>query len=213
MKEIKLFSQGQLIPQTGDIYPSGICLGLVTYWLIACHRHEESQFWADIEHSISPPRNQPISKAPLIYGEGYAAKASVFHEQNDMADVLARSRQAMVIEGKMEMLHNNSVPANFFEKKFMDYAISKILQKDVTISEILQKDVTYTILAIFEERCGHAIGIHNEKGKVHIFDPNFFVLECDSKTDLPGDIKKAFGKINSPYHDRFNKSFSLDAFC
>ncbi|WP_418379056.1 hypothetical protein, partial [Akkermansia sp.] len=53
MKEIKSFSQGQLIRQTGNIYPSGICLGLVTYWLIACHRHEESQFWADIEHSIS----------------------------------------------------------------------------------------------------------------------------------------------------------------
>ncbi|WP_455562868.1 YopT-type cysteine protease domain-containing protein [Akkermansia massiliensis] len=203
MKEIKSFSQGQLIRQTGDIYPSGICLGLVTYWLIACHRHEESQFWADIEHSISPPRNQHISKAPLIYGEGYVAKASVFHEQNDMADVIVRSRQTMVIEGKMEMLHNNSVPANFFENKFMDYAISKILQKNVT----------YTILAIFEERCGHAIGIHNEKGKVHIFDPNFFVLECGSKTDLPGELKEAFLTIDYRYQGRFNKSFSLDAFC
>lgn len=203
MKEIQSFSQGQLIRQTGDIYPSGICLGLVTYWLIACHRHEEGQFWADIEHSISPPRNQPISKTPLIYGEGYAAKASVFHEQNDMADVIVRSRQAMVIEGKMEMLHNETVPVNFFQNNFMDYAISKILQKDVT----------YTILSISgAEPNGHAIGIHNEKGKVHIFDPNFFVLECDSKTDLPGELKEAFLTIDYRYQDRFNKKFSLDAF-
>ncbi|MCM0684973.1 YopT-type cysteine protease domain-containing protein [Akkermansia massiliensis] len=203
MKEIKSFSQGQLIRQTGDIYPSGICLGLVTYWLIACHRHEESQFWADIEHSISPPRNQPISKAPLIYGEGYAAKASVFHEQNGMADVIVRSRQAMVIEGKMKMLHNETVPVNFFQNNFMDYAISKILQKDVT----------YTILSIFgAESNGHAIGIHNEKGKVHLFDPNFFVLECDSKTDLTGELKEAFLTIDNGYQARFNKKFSLDAF-
>lgn len=203
MKEIKSFSQGQLISQTGNIYPSGICLGLVTYWLIACHRHEESQFWADIEHSISPPRNQPISKTPLIYGEGYAAKASVFHEKNDMADVIVRSRQTMVIEGKMEMLHNETVPVNFFQNNFMDYAISKILQKNVI----------YMILAIVgAEPNGHAIGIHNENGKVHIFDPNFFVLECGSKTDLPGELKEAFLTIDYRYQGRFNKKFSLDVF-
>ena len=203
MKEIKSFSQGQLISQTGNIYPSGICLGLVTYWLIACHRHEESQFWADIEHSISPPRNQPISKTPLIYGEGYAAKASVFHEKNDMADVIVRSRQTMVIEGKMEMLHNETVPVNFFQNNFMDYAISKILQKNVT----------YMILAIVgAEPNGHAIGIHNENGKVHIFDPNFFVLECGSKTDLPGELKEAFLTIDYRYQGWFNKKFSLDVF-
>lgn len=203
MKEIKSFSQGQLISQTGNIYPSGICLGLVTYWLIACHCHEESQFWADIEHSISTPRNQSISKTPLIYGEGYAAKASVFHEKNDMADVIVRSRQTMVIEGKMEMLHNETVPVNFFQNSFMDYAISKILQKDVT----------YMILAIVgAEPNGHAIGIHNENGKVHIFDPNFFVLECGSKTDLPGELKEAFLTIDYRYQGRFNKKFSLDAF-
>jgi hypothetical protein len=203
MKEIKSFSQGQLISQTGNIYPSGICLGLVTYWLIACHRHEESQFWADIEHSISPPRNQPISKTPLIYGEGYAAKASVFHEKNDMADVIVRSRQTMVIEGKMELLHNETVPVNFFQNNFMDYAISKILQKNVT----------YMILAIVgAEPYGHAIGIHNENGKVHIFDPNFFVLECGSKTDLPGELKEAFLTIDYRYQGRFNKKFSLDVF-
>lgn len=203
MKTIKSFSQGQLISQTGNIYPSGICLGLVTYWLIACHRHEENQFWTDIEHSISPPRNQPISKAPLIYGEGYAAKASVFHEQNDMADVIVRSREKMVIEGKMEMLHSETVPANFFQNNFIDYAISKILQQDVS----------YTILDIFGAGPnGHAIGIHNEKGKVHIFDPNFFVLECGSKTDLPGELKEAFLTIVHCYQGRFNKSFHLDVF-
>ncbi|MBS5508437.1 MAG: hypothetical protein KHX31_07360 [Akkermansia sp.] len=203
MKEIKSFSQGQLISQTGNIYPSGICLGLVTYWLIACHRHEESQFWADIEHSISPPRNQPISKTPLIYGEGYAAKASVFHEKNDMADVIVRSRQTMVIEGKMEMMHNETVPVNFFQNNFMDSAISKILQKNAT----------YMILAIVgAEPNGHAIGIHNENGKVHIFDPNFFVLECGSKTDLPGELKEAFLTIDYRYQGRFNKKFSLDVF-
>lgn len=110
----------------------------------------------------------------------------------------------MVIEGKMKMLHNETVPVNFFQNNFMDYAISKILQKDVT----------YTILSIFgAESNGHAIGIHNEKGKVHLFDPNFFVLECDSKTDLTGELKEAFLTIDNGYQARFNKSFSLDAFC
>ena len=42
MKEIQSFSQGQLIRQTGNIHPYGICLGLVTYWLIACEASHES---------------------------------------------------------------------------------------------------------------------------------------------------------------------------
>lgn len=120
-----------------------------------------------------------------------------------MADVIVRSREKMVIEGKMEMLHNETVPVNFFQNNFMDYAISKILQQDVT----------YTILAIRgAQPNGHAIGIHNEKGKVHIFDPNFFVLECGSKTDLPGELKEAFLTIDHCYQGRFNKSFHLDVF-
>jgi len=47
---------------------------------------------------------------------------------------------------------------------------------------------------------------------VHIFDPNFFVLECDSETDLPGELKEAFLTIDHRYQGRFNNIFHLDAF-
>lgn len=98
-----------------------------------------------------------------------------------MADVIVRSREKMVIEGKMEILHNETVPANFFQNNFIDYAISKILQQDVT----------YTILDIFGAGPnGHAIGIHNEKGKVHIFDPNFFVWNAAARPICRGNSKR-----------------------
>lgn len=119
-----------------------------------------------------------------------------------MADVIVRSREKMAIEGGMRMLHNEIVPVNFFQEEAMNHAIPKFLQEDVACR----------ILTIFGEHHGHAIGIHNEKRKVHIFDPNFFVLECDSKTDLPGELKEAFLTIDHCYQGRFNKSFHLDVF-
>ena len=71
MKEIQSFSQGQLIRQTGNIHPYGICLGLVTYWLIACHNHEESQYRqtlsTDALSSIyAKPLTNPYSKGVAI---------------------------------------------------------------------------------------------------------------------------------------------------
>ena len=51
--------------------------------------------------------------------------------------------------------------------------------------------VSYTHLDVYKRQ---------EKGKVHIFDPNFFVLECDSETDLPGELKEAFLTIDHRYH-------------
>ena len=204
MKVARSFEQKQLIKQTGNIYPSGICLGLAAYWLISCRHHDENQFWVDIEESITPPQDKPISSAPLIYGKGYAAKAAVFHEQNDLADLLVRLRQEMVIKGKMGMLHNETVPANFFRDNLMEHAISKILQHNDT----------YTVLTISgSEPAGHAIGVRHNKGKAHVFDPNFFVLECTSPTDLKGELKEAFLTLDHNYQSRFNKQFSLEVFC
>lgn len=65
----------------------------------------------------------------------------------------------------------------------MDYAISKILQQDVT----------YTILAIRgAEPNGHAIGIHHEKGRCTFLTPTSSFWNATARPICQENLKKHF---------------------
>jgi hypothetical protein len=186
MKQTVEFHQVNLIKNTGNSNPFGICLGLVVQWLISITPvpSDESKFWTDIKASLADAPHVPL------LGVGYAREAIEFQTQyaegGTAKGVLSTGEYAQQRMAAKKLRFDSA-------KQFLD-------TKPKPFNEIANFALTtegrYFILIMGDIKSSHAIGLHRtyspigKSNSVAVFDPNEGKYDCDGKDDIADCLAK-----------------------
>lgn len=186
------FNQGELIQKIGNTNPKGVCLGLVTQWLISINRGvtgDEKTFWRDMAASLATTPNSPL------LGVGYARAAIEYQT----AYVMSNTAEGVFATGDYTKEQLAAGKLSFSSAK--QILVRNASTFSTITNYVLQEKGRYSILILADNKTSHAVGLYRtyavigKSDSVAVFDPNIGKYDCSGATDIQNCLE------NLPYRN------------
>lgn len=191
------FNQTELIDNTGNQISIGICLGLVTQWLISISKGilgDENAFWKDLNSSLETTDNVPL------LGVGYARKAIEFQSEY----VINISPDPSIGEFTRTKLEESSLKFEFAFYRYNNMFVNGALE--TVIDSITDSNrPRYFILGIIGTGGAHAIGIYRRllNSEISIFDPNIGKYVASTRDEIKQDLIDIGNHYGNGLHEKY----------